>query len=85
MTILRDALWSALTYAVAIAIGAAALRAMAIPRLIGPGAADARVLPLGRVPRRVAGAPPRLRLVWQTVLLAVLGIVVVAWNLLLRA
>ena len=32
----RDALWSALTYATAIAIGAAALRAMAIPALIGP-------------------------------------------------
>ena len=36
MTTVRDALWSALTYAAAIAIGAAALRAMAIPRLIGP-------------------------------------------------
>ena len=33
---LRDALWSAATYAVAIAITAAALRAMALPRLVGP-------------------------------------------------
>ena len=33
---LRDALWSAATYALAIAIGAAALRAMEIPRLLGP-------------------------------------------------
>ena len=33
---MRDALWSALTYAAAIAIGAAALRAMEIPRLVGP-------------------------------------------------
>ena len=32
----RDALWSALTYAAAIAIAAAALRAMEIPRLLGP-------------------------------------------------
>ena len=32
----RDALWSAVTYAAAIAIGAAALRAMEIPRLVGP-------------------------------------------------
>ncbi len=36
LTNLRDAFWSALTYAAAIAIGAAAIRAMAIPRLIGP-------------------------------------------------
>ena len=36
VTTLRDALWSAATYALAIAIGAAALRAMEIPRLLGP-------------------------------------------------
>ena len=36
VTNVRDALWSALTYAAAIAIGAAALRAMEIPRLVGP-------------------------------------------------
>ena len=35
-TAVRDALWSAATYAAAIAIGAAALRAMEIPRLVGP-------------------------------------------------
>ena len=34
--LVRDALWSAVTYAAAIAIGAAALRAMEIPRLVGP-------------------------------------------------
>ena len=32
----RDALWAAVTYAAAIAIGAAALRAMEIERLVGP-------------------------------------------------
>ena len=36
VTSVRDALWSALTYAAAIAIGAAAIRAMEIPRLVGP-------------------------------------------------
>ena len=36
VTHLRDALWSAATYASAIAIAAAALRAMDIPRLVGP-------------------------------------------------
>ena len=68
-----------------IAIGAAALRAMEIPRLHGPGAADARLLPVGRVPRRASPARRRdVRWIWQTLLLAVLGVVVIAWNLLLR-
>lgn len=81
----RDALWSALTYAAAIAIGAAALRAMEIPRLLGPallavafylwdalnGAAPARRPDAGRIV--------------QTVLLVTLGLVVVGWNLLLRS
>ena len=48
---LRDALWSAATYAVAIAIGAAALRFDGDPAADGPGAADADVLPVGRLPR----------------------------------
>ena len=32
----RDVVWAAATYAAAIAIGAAAIRAMEIPRLVGP-------------------------------------------------
>lgn len=81
---LRDALWSAATYAATIAIGAAALRAMEIPRLIGPALLtlvfylwDAfHAVPASR--RREA------RWLWQTLLLAGLGVVVIAWNLLLR-
>lgn len=81
----RDALWSALTYAAAIAIGAAAVRFMEIPRLLGPalltltfylwdafhGAAPAR----RRDPRWL----------WQIILLGVLGVVVIALNLMVRA
>jgi hypothetical protein len=81
----RDALWSALTYAGAIAIGAAAVRFMEIPRLLGPalltltfylwdafhGAAPAR----RRDPRWL----------WQIILLGVLGVVVIALNLMVRA
>jgi hypothetical protein len=81
----RDALWSAATYAAAIAIGAAAVRFLEIPRLLGPalltltfylwdafhGAAPAR----RRDPRWL----------WQILLLAVLGIVVIALNLMARA
>ena len=81
---LRDALWSAGTYAASIAIGAAAVRFIEVPRLLGPalltltfylwdafhGAAPARRRDLGWL--------------WQTLLLVVLGIVVVALNLMTR-
>ncbi len=81
---LRDALWSALTYAIAIAIGAAALRAMEIPRLIGP----ALLTLLFYLWDAFAGSAPSRRRdgawLWQTGLLAVLGLGVIAWNLLLR-
>ena len=82
----RHALWLALTYGAAIAISAAAVRAAEIQRLVGPALLDARLLPLGRLHRlcarsvarptlgRSAGGPARR---W--------GIVVTAWNLLLRA
>jgi hypothetical protein len=80
----RDALWSAGTYAAAIAIGAAAVRFIEVPRLLGPalltltfylwdafhGAAPARRRDLGWL--------------WQTLLLVALGIVVVALNLMTR-
>ena len=84
VTSLRDALWSAATYAIAIAIGAAALRAMAIPRLIGPA-----LLTLAfYLWDAFHGAPPSRRRdpawIWQTILLLVVGILVVGWNLLIR-
>ena len=84
VTTVRDALWSALTYAAAIAIGAAALRAMAIPALIGPALLtlafylwDAFI---GTAPRRRRD----LRWIAQIAVLLGLGLVVAAWNLLLR-
>jgi hypothetical protein len=84
LTNLRAAFWSALTYAAAIAIGAAAIRAMAIPRLIGPA-----LLTLAfYLWDAIHGSSPARRRdftwLWQIVLLVVLGVVVVAWNLLLR-
>ncbi len=84
VTTVPDALWSAATYAAAIAIGAAALRAMEIPRLVGPALLtlafylwDAYI---GTIPRRRRD----LRWIGRLVLLAVLGVVVAVWNLLLR-
>jgi hypothetical protein len=78
---LRAAVWSAATYGGAIAIGAAALRAIGIPRLVGPA-----ILTLvfflwdafhGASPARRRDP----RWIWQTALLVVLGVAVIAWNL----
>jgi hypothetical protein len=77
----RDALWAAATYAASIAIAAGVLRAIAIPRLLFP-ALLVLVLYLWDT---VRGTAPSLRrdprFIWQSVLLAVLGVAVVAWNL----
>lgn len=76
----RDAAWAALTYATAIAIGAAALRAMGIPRLIGP----ALLMFLFYLWDNLHATPPArrrdARFIWETVALAALGAVVVFWN-----
>jgi hypothetical protein len=81
VTNLRDALWSAATYASAIAIGAAALRAMDIPRLVGPAMLT---LVFFLWDAFHAAAPSRRRdprWIWQTAMLLGLGILVIAWNL----
>jgi len=80
----RDALWSALTYAAAIAIGAAALRAMEIPRLVGPALLT---LAFYLWDAFIGSAPSRRRdrrWVGRIGLLAGLGLIVAVWNLLLR-
>jgi len=79
VTTLRDVLWSAATYGLAIAIGAAALRAMEIPRLIGPALLTLEFY----LWDAFHGASSRRRdatWVWQTVLLVILGLILVAWN-----
>lgn len=82
---LRDVAWFALTSAIVIAIAAAALRAMEIPRLLGP-ALLVLVLFLWDA---VHGTPPSRRRdprrLWETALLLILGIVVVAWSVRLRS
>jgi hypothetical protein len=81
---LRDALWSAATYAAVVAIAAAGVRAVALPRLLAP----ALLALVFFVWDGVHGAPPAHRRdprwIWQTALLVILGVVVVAWNLALR-
>ncbi|HEY7590272.1 MAG TPA: hypothetical protein VH723_04720 [Candidatus Limnocylindrales bacterium] len=80
----RAVLWSAATYASAIAIGAAALRAMDVPRLIGP----AMLTLVFFLWDAFHGAPPARRRdprwIWQTALLVGLGAIVIVWNLGLR-
>lgn len=81
---LRDALWSAATYAIAIAIAAAALRFVQIPRLMGPALLT---LTFYLWDAFHAASPSRrrdVRWLWQTVLLAVLGLVVIGLNMLVR-
>jgi len=77
----RDALWAALGYGVAIAIGAAAVRALGIPRLIGP----ALLMFLFYLWDTLHAAPPSRRRdprwLWETAILIGLGLLVVAWNL----
>ena len=80
----RDALWSAATYAVAIAITAAALRAMSLPRLIGPALLTLALY----LWDAIHGASPARRRdpswIWQTAVLVVLGVLVAGWNLMIR-
>lgn len=81
---LRDALWSAATYGVAIAIAAAALRFVQIPRLMGPALL---ALTFYLWDAFHAASPSRrrdVRWLWQTLLLAVLGLAVIGLNLLVR-
>jgi hypothetical protein len=79
-----DGLWAAGTYASAVAIGAAALRATSIPRLVGP----AVLTLIFFLWDAFFGSPPQRRRdprwIWQTMALLAVGVVVLAWNLGLR-
>ncbi len=84
-TTAREALWAAATYALAIAVGASALRAMEIPRLVGPALLT---LAFYLWDAFIGTAPShRRRIGWiaRFGLLAALGVLVAVWNLLLRS
>lgn len=79
-TNIRDVAWFALTSATVVAMAALALRAMEIPRLLGPALL---VLVFFLWDAIHGTAPVRRRdrrRVWETILLAVLGLLVVAWS-----
>ena len=77
---LRDVAWFALTSAIVVAIGAVALRVMDLPRLVGP----ALLILVFFLWDAVHGVSPTRRRdgrrLWETILLAVLGLIVVAWS-----
>ena len=81
----RDAVRSALTYAIVVAVAAGAIRAIGLPLLVGP-AVLTLVFYLWDALHGTAPARRREpRFLWETILLIVLAGVVVAWNLRLRS
>ena len=81
---LREVAWFAVTCAIVVAIAAIALRAMEIPRLLGP----ALLVLVFFLWDAIHGSSPSrrrdARRLWETILLAVLGLLVVAWSLRLQ-
>jgi hypothetical protein len=82
---LRDALWSAATYAAAIAIAAAAVRFMEIPRLVGPAMLTLTFYLWDAFHGATRSRRRDARWIWQTALLAILGVAVIALNLMARS
>ncbi len=82
---LRDVSWFALTSAVVVAIAAAGLRAMEIPRLLGPALLVLVFFLWDAVHADATARRRGARRVWESILLIVLGLVVVAWSVRLRS
>jgi hypothetical protein len=81
---LRGAAWAAGTFAVVVAIATAAIRALAVPRLLGPAVLSV-VFYLWSAYRAAPGAERRsAQWIWEYAVLAIAAAVTVAWNLLLR-
>lgn len=80
----RDVIWSALTYAAIIGISAAAIRAMEIPRLLGPGLLTVVLYLWDAIHGAPVGQRRDARRVWEAVLLTLLAVIVVVWTLAVR-
>jgi hypothetical protein len=81
-TDVRGAALSALSYAVVVAVAAASLRAMAIPRLLGPALLTLVVYLWSAYRGGPRPARADARWAWEMLLLLGLGAIVIAWNLL---
>ena len=82
---LRDVSWFALTSASVIAIAAAALRTMEIPRLLGPALLVLVFFLWDAIHADSASRRQSSRRLRETILLMVLGLVVVVWSVRLRS
>jgi hypothetical protein len=80
LTTLRDVGWSAVTYAVVIAIAAGAVRALALPLLLGPALLTLVFFLWDALHGTSPGLRRDPRWLWEVALLAALGLVVVALN-----
>jgi len=80
LTSLRDAAWSALTYAVVVAIAAGAIRALAVPRLLGPALLTLVFFLWDALHGTAPSRRRDPRWLWEVGLLAILGVIVVALN-----
>ena len=82
---IRDVAWFALTSAIVVAIAAIALRVMEIQRVLGP----ALLVLVFFLWDAVHGASPTRRRdgrrLWETILLSILGLLVVAWSIRLHS
>ena len=84
MTRVRDAGFAAGTFAVVVGIAAAVVRALALPRLVGP-AVLAAVFALWAAYRAAPGSERRsFAWLWEYGILSFAALLAVAWNLLLR-
>lgn len=77
----RDAVRSALTYAVVVAVAAGAIRALEVPRLIGPAALTLVFYLWDAVHATEPARRREPRFLWETILLALMAVAVVAWNI----
>ena len=84
-TSVRDVLWFAVTSAIVVAIAAVALRAMEIPRVLGPALLVLVFFLWDAVHGASTSRRRDRRRLWETALLAILGVLVVAWSVRLNA
>lgn len=80
-TNLREVLWSAVTCALVIGLAAAGLRAMAIPRLLGPALLVIVFYLWDTVHGAVRADERDARRIWEALLLAAAAVVVIVWSL----
>jgi hypothetical protein len=81
---MADAARSSITYAIIVGIGAGGIRAVGLPRLVGPAVLTLLFYLWDALHATAPARRREPRFLWETVLLAVLAVVVVAWNLSLR-